>query len=53
MIIFPLNIAPFNIRNDQKRFTRIYKKNAIKPETKNAQLTTPKPLNATAKNYLL
>ena len=29
------------------------KKNAIKPETKNAQLTTPKPPNATAKNYLL
>ena len=25
----------------------------IKPETKNAQLTTPKPPNATAKIYLL
>ena len=26
-------------------------KNAKKPETKNAQLTTPKSPNATAKNY--
>lgn len=28
-------------------------KKKIKPETKNAQLTTPKPPNATDKNYLL
>ena len=25
MIIYSLNITPFNIRNDQKRFTRIEK----------------------------